>query len=245
MATTVSRSLPDGICQGHQPMPDQLVPAIRSLSDDNAGHVMTGTSPGTGPVTDDRSVHRPVIGYGSGHRSKAPITSQRRPFRSTVTGLTNRHRSSVTDDRSDPPVRGHLLLMTGPTHRSTYYRSPVNTTDRSGHRSVLPSNTTGHRGPVRSLGMGYWSPDTGQHAPIINQSTVASHQSTIRNRGSPSSDYSTSLSSNAYLSSTSFDYRVLIPVIVMIIIDHLDHHGNDTRGDAIPVVAVLAHGDTI
>jgi hypothetical protein len=38
---------------------------------------------------------------------------------------------------------------------------------------------------------------------------------------------------------------VLIPVIVMIIIDHLDHHGNDTRGDAIPVVAVLAHGDTI
>ncbi|KAH3779498.1 hypothetical protein DPMN_157301 [Dreissena polymorpha] len=50
MATTVSWSLPDGIGQGHQPMPDQLAPAIRSLSGDNAGHVMTGTSPGTGPI---------------------------------------------------------------------------------------------------------------------------------------------------------------------------------------------------
>ena len=29
MATTVSRSLPDGICQGHRPMPDQLATAKR------------------------------------------------------------------------------------------------------------------------------------------------------------------------------------------------------------------------
>jgi hypothetical protein len=28
----------------------------------------------------------------------------------------------------------------------------------------------------------------------------------------------------------------------MIINDHLDHHENDTRGDVIPVVAVLALG---
>ncbi|KAH3832212.1 hypothetical protein DPMN_105492 [Dreissena polymorpha] len=35
---------------------------------------------------------------------------------------------------------------------------------------------------------------------------------------------------------------VLIPIIVMIMIDHLDHNGKDTRGDVIPVVAVLALG---
>ncbi|KAH3735465.1 hypothetical protein DPMN_041997 [Dreissena polymorpha] len=47
MATPVSRSLPDGIGQGHRPMPDHLASAIRSLSGDNTGHDMTGTSPGT------------------------------------------------------------------------------------------------------------------------------------------------------------------------------------------------------
>ncbi|KAH3821898.1 hypothetical protein DPMN_123666, partial [Dreissena polymorpha] len=47
MATPVSRSLPDGIGQGHQPMPDHLASAIRSLSGDNTGHDMTGTSSGT------------------------------------------------------------------------------------------------------------------------------------------------------------------------------------------------------
>ncbi|KAH3824946.1 hypothetical protein DPMN_126806 [Dreissena polymorpha] len=58
--------------------------------------------------------------------------------------------------------------MTGPV-TGLYYRSTVNTTDLS--------------------------PDTGQHAPIINWSTVANHRSTIRNRRSSSSDYSTSSSS--------------------------------------------------
>ncbi|KAH3845071.1 hypothetical protein DPMN_087341 [Dreissena polymorpha] len=47
MATPVSRSLPDGIGQGHRPMPDHFASAIRSLSGDNTGHDMTGTSPGT------------------------------------------------------------------------------------------------------------------------------------------------------------------------------------------------------
>ncbi|KAH3832156.1 hypothetical protein DPMN_105433 [Dreissena polymorpha] len=47
MATPVSWSLPDGIGQGHRPMPDHLASAIRSLSGDNTGHDMTGTSPGT------------------------------------------------------------------------------------------------------------------------------------------------------------------------------------------------------
>ncbi|KAH3822484.1 hypothetical protein DPMN_124263 [Dreissena polymorpha] len=47
MATPVSRSLPDGIGQGHRPMPDHLASAIRSLSGDNTGHDMTGTSSGT------------------------------------------------------------------------------------------------------------------------------------------------------------------------------------------------------
>ncbi|KAH3692520.1 hypothetical protein DPMN_194362 [Dreissena polymorpha] len=42
MATPVSRSLPDGIGQGHRPMPDHLASAIRSLSGDNTGHDMTG-----------------------------------------------------------------------------------------------------------------------------------------------------------------------------------------------------------
>ncbi|KAH3820819.1 hypothetical protein DPMN_122568 [Dreissena polymorpha] len=37
---------------------------------------------------------------------------------------------------------------------------------------------------------------------------------------------------------------VLIPVMVMIIIDHLDHHGNYTRGDVITVIAVLDLGIT-
>ncbi|KAH3727003.1 hypothetical protein DPMN_052927 [Dreissena polymorpha] len=47
MATPVSRSLSDGIGQGHRPMPDHLASAIRSLSGDNTGHDMTGMSPGT------------------------------------------------------------------------------------------------------------------------------------------------------------------------------------------------------
>ncbi|KAH3775185.1 hypothetical protein DPMN_176584, partial [Dreissena polymorpha] len=67
MTTPVSRSLPDGIGQGHRPMPDHLSAAIRLLP----GHDMTGTSPGTGPVFGDRSSHRsmaPVTGDRSGHR---------------------------------------------------------------------------------------------------------------------------------------------------------------------------------
>ncbi|KAH3888002.1 hypothetical protein DPMN_012023 [Dreissena polymorpha] len=72
MATPVSRSLPDGIGQGHRPMPDHLASAIRSLSGDNTGHDMTGTSPGT-LITDhlstsDRPVQSPVMSLvRSGH----------------------------------------------------------------------------------------------------------------------------------------------------------------------------------
>ncbi|KAH3787489.1 hypothetical protein DPMN_165613 [Dreissena polymorpha] len=76
MATTVSRSLPDGIGQGHRPMPDQLASTIRSLSGDYACHFMTGTSPGTGPVTGDRSGQRPVTRDWSSHRSDLPVTGQ-------------------------------------------------------------------------------------------------------------------------------------------------------------------------
>ncbi|KAH3878481.1 hypothetical protein DPMN_002377 [Dreissena polymorpha] len=47
MATPVSKSLTDGIVQGHRPIPDHFASAIRSLSGDNTGHDMTGTSPGT------------------------------------------------------------------------------------------------------------------------------------------------------------------------------------------------------
>ncbi|KAH3821488.1 hypothetical protein DPMN_123252 [Dreissena polymorpha] len=47
MATPVSRSLPDGIGQGHRPMPYHLASTIRPLSGDNTGHDMTCTSPGT------------------------------------------------------------------------------------------------------------------------------------------------------------------------------------------------------
>ncbi|KAH3801201.1 hypothetical protein DPMN_154848 [Dreissena polymorpha] len=46
MATSVSRYLPDGIGQGHRPMPDHLASAIRSLSGDNTGHDMTGVDIG-------------------------------------------------------------------------------------------------------------------------------------------------------------------------------------------------------
>ena len=176
MATTVSRSLPDGIGQGHRPMPDQLASAIRSLSGDNAIHVMTGTSQGTSPGNDrspvigdwfdqpvtGRTNLSPVNGDRSGRWSDPRITGQRRPVRPTghpstetgqVTGPTHRspvqptsqrrpvrssvrptgHRSSVTDDRSDSPVTGHLLLM-------------------SGHWSVLPVTGQYYR-PVT----GHWS----------------------------------------------------------------------------------------
>ncbi|KAH3823941.1 hypothetical protein DPMN_125766 [Dreissena polymorpha] len=47
MVTPVSRSVPDGIGQGHRPMPDHFASAIWSLSGDNTGYDMTGTSPGT------------------------------------------------------------------------------------------------------------------------------------------------------------------------------------------------------
>ncbi|KAH3811696.1 hypothetical protein DPMN_140111 [Dreissena polymorpha] len=111
ISTTVSRSLPDGIGQGHRPMPDQMASAMRSLSGDYAGHFMTGTSPDTGPVTGDRSGQRPVIGDRSGQT-----------YRSTLTG----------------PVIGHTHRSpgTGPVTGQTF-RSPVNI-DRSGHRSDIP-----------------------------------------------------------------------------------------------------------
>ncbi|KAH3734500.1 hypothetical protein DPMN_040939 [Dreissena polymorpha] len=73
MATPVSWSLPDGIGQGHRLMPDHLASAIRSLSRDNTGHDMTGTSPGTlTGWSGHRSCHRsgPVRSpVRSGHRS--------------------------------------------------------------------------------------------------------------------------------------------------------------------------------
>ncbi|KAH3824945.1 hypothetical protein DPMN_126805 [Dreissena polymorpha] len=86
-------------------MPEQLAPVIRSLSGDNAGHVMTGTSPGTGPVTGDRSGQQPVIG----DQSKSLVNEDRSD--PPVNGDRFGH-------RSDPLVTGHLLLMTGPTHWS-------------------------------------------------------------------------------------------------------------------------------
>ncbi|KAH3800168.1 hypothetical protein DPMN_153797 [Dreissena polymorpha] len=162
MATTVSRSLPDGIGQGHRPMPDQLATAIRSFSGDYAGHFMTGTSPGTGPVTGDRSGQRPV----TGHRGSV---------RSPVTGPT--HRSPVNIDRSGhrSPVRptGHRSTLTGPVTGQTH-RSPVNR-DRSGHRS--PVRNTGHRstetGPV--TGQTHRSPVNG---PRPVNGPVTGHRST-------------------------------------------------------------------
>ncbi|KAH3854849.1 hypothetical protein DPMN_097407 [Dreissena polymorpha] len=113
MVTTVSRSLPDGIGQGHRPMPDQLAAAIQSSSGDNTGHDMTGTSPGTGPVTGPW--HRGLVGSpGTG-----PVTGPWHRSPGTV---------PVTGDRSMVPGTGPV---TGPWHRGRV-RSPVKPT---GHRS--------------------------------------------------------------------------------------------------------------
>ncbi|KAH3713750.1 hypothetical protein DPMN_073552 [Dreissena polymorpha] len=62
-------------------MPDHLAAAIRLLSGDNTGHVLTGSSPETGAVTGDRSGHRsmaPVTGDRSGHRGpvRSPVIYQ-------------------------------------------------------------------------------------------------------------------------------------------------------------------------
>ncbi|KAH3865916.1 hypothetical protein DPMN_028963 [Dreissena polymorpha] len=142
-----------------RPMPDQLETAIQSLSGDNAGHVMTGTSLCTGPVTGptNRSPVRPT-GQRRPIRSPVRPTGHRRPVRPSgdrsghwsdppetgpVTGLTHRSTETgpVIGHRSDPPVTGHLLLMTGLTHWA-----PV-----TGH--LLLMNGPTHRSPV----ICYWS----------------------------------------------------------------------------------------
>ncbi|KAH3854796.1 hypothetical protein DPMN_097345 [Dreissena polymorpha] len=75
MATPVSRSLPDGIGQGNRPMPDHLASTIRSLSGDNTGHDMTGTSLGT-LITDLRlCIDRRLTGR-SVHRSGHDMTGR-------------------------------------------------------------------------------------------------------------------------------------------------------------------------
>ncbi|KAH3869024.1 hypothetical protein DPMN_032180 [Dreissena polymorpha] len=121
MATTVSRSLPDGIGQGHRPMPDQLAPAIRSLSGDNAGHVMTGTSPGTGPVTGDpvraMTGHRPSgTGPVTGPTNRSPVIAQCR-IRELYRLLSREKTVSLLclygTDRCPVGRTGHQLQMTG------------------------------------------------------------------------------------------------------------------------------------
>ncbi|KAH3809049.1 hypothetical protein DPMN_137412 [Dreissena polymorpha] len=154
MATIVSRSLPDGIGQGHRPMPNQLATAIWSLSGDNAGNFMTRTSPGTGQVTRDRSGHRSNLVTGqqrqvrssvnidrSGQWSDPPVTSQQRPVRSPVrnTGQQRLVRSQVRPT-------GHRSTFTGPVTGQTH-RSPVNK-DRSGHRSETSDTGQTQRSPV-------------------------------------------------------------------------------------------------
>ncbi|KAH3865964.1 hypothetical protein DPMN_029012 [Dreissena polymorpha] len=149
MATTVSRSLPDGIGQGHRPMPDQLATAILSLSGDYAGHFMTGSSPvrHRGPVigpTHRSTVNRDRSGHRSDPLETGPGTGQQRLVRSPiqntgpVTGHT--HRSMETGPVSDHSGHRSELPVTG--HRSyvTDDRSPVNTT---GHRSTDRSPDTG------------------------------------------------------------------------------------------------------
>ncbi|KAH3696525.1 hypothetical protein DPMN_083990 [Dreissena polymorpha] len=149
--------------------------------------------------------HRPMpdqlaaaIRSSSGDNTGHKITGG--PVRSPVTGPWHR---CITDDRSGhrSPVNatGHRSSGTGPvTGRCQCYRSPgAGTVTGPWHRSPVNRDRSGHRSAV-----------TGQHAPVIDLSTVDGHQSTIRNRRrSSSSDYSTSSSSNASSSSSSTDNR--------------------------------------
>ncbi|KAH3734162.1 hypothetical protein DPMN_040602 [Dreissena polymorpha] len=291
MATIVSRSLPDGIGQGHRPMPDQLATAIRLLSGDNAGNFMTGTSPGTGPVTGDRS----------GHRSNPLVTGQQRPIRSPVNKDRSGHRSETPVTGQQRLVRSqvrptcHRSTLTGPVTGQTH-RSPVNK-DQSGHRSETP--VIGYRSPVRPNGQrrpvrspvrpsGHQSIEFGPVTGLNYQSLVTGHmllmtghRSVLQVTGQLTSHWTPvnmprSLTGQQLLvtgqrSETDVRLHRIIPLlrrrmhilhrlvpmievddvghalihravlfhVIMIIIDH---HGNDTQGDVIPVVAVLALG---
>ncbi|KAH3811660.1 hypothetical protein DPMN_140072 [Dreissena polymorpha] len=96
MATPVSRSLPDGIGQGHRPMSDHLASAIWSLFGDNTGHDMTGTSPGT-LITVTGLVRSPVRSLITG-----PVTGH---LSGPVTGLVIDHRSGHRTSHVTGPVR--------------------------------------------------------------------------------------------------------------------------------------------
>ncbi|KAH3855010.1 hypothetical protein DPMN_097570 [Dreissena polymorpha] len=144
MATTVSRSLPDGIGQGHRQMPDQLASALRSLTGDNAGHVMTGMSQGTGPVTRDRSGQRPVTSHRGPVRSPVRQTGQQRPIRSPVrpNGQRRPVQSPVQPTGQRRPVRS-------PVRPTSHLSNPLVNGDRSGHRSSVTDDpfdqpATGH-----------------------------------------------------------------------------------------------------
>ena len=114
--------------------------------------------------------------------------------------------------------------MTGPV-TGQYYRSPANTTERTPvdmHRSLTGQQllVTGQRSETDVL--------LHRIIPLLRR------RMHIRRRLVPIIvvDVGHALIHRA----------VLIPVIVMFIIDHLDHYGNDTRGGVISVIAVLAPG---
>ena len=133
-------------------MPDQLAPAIRSLSGDKAGHVMTSTSPGTGPVTGDQSRQQPVTGHQGPVRLQVTGPTNRSTETGPVTGPT--HQPPVNRDQSghqsDPPVNGewsgHRSDPSVNGDRSGHRSDPPVTRDWSGHKSLV--RPTGHQSPV-------------------------------------------------------------------------------------------------
>ncbi|KAH3779500.1 hypothetical protein DPMN_157303 [Dreissena polymorpha] len=132
----------------------------------------------------------------------------------------------MTGPTHQAQVTGHLLLITGLTHWSS------GTDVQSGHWSVLPVTGqyyTGHRTPVnmhRSL--------TSQQLLVTGQRSgtdvllllriipLLRRRIHICRRLVPIIEVD--------VRHALIHQAVLIPVIVMINIDHLDHHGNDTRG---------------
>ncbi|KAH3696393.1 hypothetical protein DPMN_083858 [Dreissena polymorpha] len=168
--------------------------------------VPDGIGHGHRPMPDQLAAAiRSSSGDNTGHEMTGPVTGpgnrslgDRYGHRSSVHGTGHR---SITDDRS-----GHWSPVNATGHRSP---GTVPVTGQC-YRSSGAGPVTGrwHRSPVNRDRSGHRVPFTGQHAPVIDRSTVDGQRSTIRNRRrSSSSDYSTSSSSNTSSSSTNTDNR--------------------------------------
>ncbi|KAH3730219.1 hypothetical protein DPMN_056200 [Dreissena polymorpha] len=188
---------------------------LRSISGDNTGHEMTGTSSGT----------RPVTGEQSGHRSMALVNGDRSPVRGTEDKSGPRHRGPVRSPvichrgRGRSPVKstGHRSMapVIGPWHRSTLTGQVTLHGSLTGHRSEIEIDVVLHHRTILPL-------LSHLHRMLLCRQQIPTIWVDV---------------GHALL------YRaVFIPDVDMVVTDHLHAHGDATLGDITPIAADLVLG---